>query len=307
MILDSEDLNVHDVLYCVFSPSFSNFSWFFFEKLIAVADWEGSQSNRLCDGKYPEQGHMAVDGSLLNAGTKQPLEAADVPLLGASDLTLTVYRKLQSKWLQQEESSRSLGWEVSEEARGFEECWKKLCFNFHVHHRMECILTLVGIHCCFIATFILYISLNGQLIEPGKAFTAVATFSILQEPIRVFPEALMAITQALVSVQRLKKFMQSDELQDDAVEQQVYLPGLEAETVAAVCVEDGCFKWELDLELPALNHINIKIEKGSFVGIVGMVGSGKFTIPASLLGEVPRITGRVWSLELLLWTWTCMV
>jgi hypothetical protein len=32
-----------------------------------------------------------------------------------------------------------------------------------------------------IATFILYISLNGQLIEPGKVFTAVATFSILQE------------------------------------------------------------------------------------------------------------------------------
>lgn len=77
-----------------------------------------------------------------------------------------------------------------------------------------------------IATFILYISLNGQLIEPGKIFTAVATFSILQEPIRVFPEALMAITQALVSVQRLKFFLQSDELQDDAGEQQVYVPGL---------------------------------------------------------------------------------
>jgi hypothetical protein len=30
--------------------------------------------------------------------------------------------------------------------------------------------------------------------------------------------------------------MQSDELQDDAVEQQVYVPGLEADTVAAVCV-----------------------------------------------------------------------
>ncbi len=47
----------------------------------------------------------------------------------------------------------------------------------------------------------------------------------------------MAITQALVSVQRLKKIMQSDELQDDAVEQQVYVPGLEADTVAAVCGE----------------------------------------------------------------------
>ncbi|CAK9875409.1 unnamed protein product [Sphagnum jensenii] len=114
---------------------------------------------------------------------------------------------------------------------------------------MECILTLVGIHCCFIATFVLYISLNGQLIEPRK-------------------------------------------LQDDAIEQQVYVPGLEADMVAAVYVEDGCFKWELDLELPASNHINIKIEKGSFVGFVGMVVSGKFTIPASLLGEVPRITGR---------------
>ncbi|CAK9875410.1 unnamed protein product [Sphagnum jensenii] len=52
---------------------------------------------------------------LLNAGTKQPLEAADVPLLGASDLTLTVYRKLQSKWLQQEESSRSV-WRASANA-----------------------------------------------------------------------------------------------------------------------------------------------------------------------------------------------
>lgn len=51
----------------------------------------------------------------LNAGTKQPLEAADVPLLGASDLTLTVYRKLQSKWLQQEESSRSV-WRASANA-----------------------------------------------------------------------------------------------------------------------------------------------------------------------------------------------
>ncbi len=49
---------------------------------------------------------------LLNAGTKQTLEAADVPLLGASDLTLTVDRKLQSKWLQQEESSRSV-WRAS--------------------------------------------------------------------------------------------------------------------------------------------------------------------------------------------------
>ncbi len=97
-----------------------------------------------------------------------------------------------------------------------------------------------------IATFILYITLNGQLIEPGKVFTAVATFSILQEPICVFPEALVAITQDLVSVQRLKKFMQSDELQDDAVEQQVYVPGLEADMVAAVSVENGCFKWELE-------------------------------------------------------------
>jgi hypothetical protein len=62
----------------------------------------------------------------------------------------------------------------------------------------------------------------------------------------VFPEALVAITQDLVSVQRLKKFMQSDELQDDAVEQQVYVPGLEADMVAAVSVENGCFKWELE-------------------------------------------------------------
>ncbi|CAM6023240.1 unnamed protein product [Sphagnum balticum] len=170
-----------------------------------------------------------------------------------------------------------------------------------------------------IATFILYISLNGQLIEPGKVFTAVATFSILQEPIRVFPEALMAITQALVSVQRLKNFMQSDELQDDAVEQQVYVPGLEADMVAAVCVENGCFKWELErtssqsasttrkkdplklideeegakgLVSPkfcyqpnaplVLKGITLLIQDGEKVGVVGWTGSGKSTLIQAL-------------------------
>ncbi|CAK9224139.1 unnamed protein product [Sphagnum troendelagicum] len=125
---------------------------------------------------------------------------------------------------------------------------------------------------------------------------AIAGFGVLvivaASSLLVAQKQQLCQVQALVSVQRLKKFMQSDELQDDAIEQQVYVPGLEADMVAAVYVEDGCFKWELELELPAFNHINIKIEKGSFVGIVGMVVSGKFTIPASLLGEVPRITGR---------------
>jgi ABC-type bacteriocin/lantibiotic exporter with double-glycine peptidase domain len=97
----------------------------------------------------------------------------------------------------------------------------------------------------------------------------------------------MSISQALVSIDRLNRFMQSDELQEDAVER------VAAGAEVAVCVESGAFKWEPDAELPTLRNVDIEIKKGSFVAIVGMVGSGKSTLLASLLGEVPRVAGKV--------------
>jgi ABC-type transport system involved in cytochrome bd biosynthesis fused ATPase/permease subunit len=42
-----------------------------------------------------------------------------------------------------------------------------------------------------------------------------------------------------------------------------------------------------------ISSINLQIHQGSLVALVGMVGSGKSSILAALLGEMSKVNGRV--------------
>ncbi|XP_002991601.2 ABC transporter C family member 14 [Selaginella moellendorffii] len=133
-------------------------------------------------------------------------------------------------------------------------------------------------------TFAACVVFNVELTA-AKVFTATATFRILQEPVRAFPQALISISQSLVSLERLDKYMVSDELDTKAVEK------LPADADAAVDVEDGTFSWEEDE--PTLKDINVHVKKGQLVAIVGTVGSGKSSMLTALLGEMRKLSGKV--------------
>jgi ABC-type Mn2+/Zn2+ transport system ATPase subunit len=45
--------------------------------------------------------------------------------------------------------------------------------------------------------------------------------------------------------------------------------------------------------LPALRGIDLSIERGAFVGVVGPSGAGKTTLLRAIVGAVPRLEGRV--------------
>lgn len=131
--------------------------------------------------------------------------------------------------------------------------------------------------------------LLGRGLSGSSAFTTIATVRVLQELLRLFPNTLLSISQALISLERLERFLWSDELEANSI-----LNLSQGVSENAVEVEDGVFKWDQESDRTNdLQGINLEIKAGSLVAIVGKVGSGKTSILAALQGELPKVAGTV--------------
>ncbi|XP_010475054.1 PREDICTED: ABC transporter C family member 5-like isoform X2 [Camelina sativa] len=136
-------------------------------------------------------------------------------------------------------------------------------------------------------TFATSIFLGTQLTA-GGVLSALATFRILQEPLRNFPDLVSMMAQTKVSLDRISGFLQEEELQEDAT---VVIPrGL---SNIAIEIKDGVFCWDPFSSRPTLSGIQMKVEKGMRVAVCGTVGSGKSSFISCILGEIPKISGEV--------------
>ncbi|XP_042053681.1 ABC transporter C family member 5-like [Salvia splendens] len=136
-------------------------------------------------------------------------------------------------------------------------------------------------------TFGTCILLGGQLTA-GSVLSALATFRILQEPLRNFPDLVSMMAQTKVSLDRIMGFLQDEELQEDAT---IALP--RGHSDVAIEINDGEFSWDPSSPTPTLSGIQLRVEKGMRVAVCGVVGSGKSSILSCILGEIPKISGDV--------------
>ncbi|XP_010262474.1 PREDICTED: ABC transporter C family member 5 isoform X2 [Nelumbo nucifera] len=130
--------------------------------------------------------------------------------------------------------------------------------------------------------------LLGHQLTAGGVLSALATFRILQEPLRNFPDLVSMMAQTKVSLDRIVGFLQEEELQQDAT---IVIP--RSLTNIAIEIKDGEFCWDPSSPRPTLSGIQMSVEKGMRVAVCGMVGAGKSSFLSCILGEIPKVSGEV--------------
>ncbi|KAM4692498.1 LOW QUALITY PROTEIN: ATP-binding cassette sub-family C member 3 [Rhinophrynus dorsalis] len=138
-----------------------------------------------------------------------------------------------------------------------------------------------------LTTFAVYVSVDeNNILDAEKAFVSLSLFNILRFPLNMLPQVISNLAQASVSIKRIQKFLDNDELDPNAVNKDKTVPG------NAITVRNGAFSWSKTNE-GTLQNINLLVPTGSLVAIVGHVGCGKSSLVSALLGEMEKLEGDV--------------
>ena len=144
-----------------------------------------------------------------------------------------------------------------------------------------------------IVTFGVY-SWLGYPLLPEIVFPALAYFNLIRLPLILYPGVISMIIDAKVSLKRLETFFQADETS--------FVPSiLPPNSEYSLDLNDASFIWTTK-ETPTgvvehagfrLGRLDLKIKKGTFVVVIGPVGSGKTSLLCALVGEMEHLQGQL--------------
>ncbi|KAL6144938.1 hypothetical protein ACLB2K_055628 [Fragaria x ananassa] len=147
-------------------------------------------------------------------------------------------------------------------------------------------------------------TLMGHQLDAATVFTCVALFNTLISPLNSFPWVINGLIDAVISVRRLSRFLSCSERKSKLEKTSDSSPHFSNDLSEftfedmAVVFDDSSCSWsssdEKELNL-VLNHVTLGIPKGSFIAVIGEVGSGKSSLLNSILGEMQLVHGSVYS------------
>ncbi|EPQ54017.1 ABC transporter [Gloeophyllum trabeum ATCC 11539] len=161
-----------------------------------------------------------------------------------------------------------------------------------------------------VLSFVTY-SLSGHQLNAADIFASLTLFQLLRMPLMFLPVAFSAITDAMNATGRIYDVFEAETLTDTKV--------VEDDLPYAIEVEDASFTWDAPPEAVSdekakkgkkgkstaptavvdkgeifqLKGINMTVERGKLVAIVGPVGTGKTSLLEGLIGEMRRTSGTV--------------
>eukprot|EP00899_Mesostigma_viride_P003900 jgi/Mesvir1/13510/Mv26306-RA.1 len=135
-----------------------------------------------------------------------------------------------------------------------------------------------------VLTFAAYIACGGELTAT-KAFVSLSLFSVLRAPLFVLPSTITQITQSLVSITRIQEVLCAKE---QTSERSTSPPRLDT-GAPSIEISAGNFSWDLQEYVPYLQDINLRVQRGELVAVVGATGQGKSSLIQAILGEMLEV------------------
>ncbi|EGT53641.1 hypothetical protein CAEBREN_30570 [Caenorhabditis brenneri] len=129
-------------------------------------------------------------------------------------------------------------------------------------------------------TFVLSNSLT-----PQTAFVSLTLFNQLRAPMAMVAIVINQTVQTIVSNQRLKEFLVSEELDEKNIESS-------DDSQNAVKIGNLTATWEKSGRA-TLQDLELTAPRNFLIAIVGKVGSGKSSLLQAVLGEMEKLEGRI--------------
>ncbi|KAI5634784.1 ABC transporter transmembrane region domain-containing protein [Phthorimaea operculella] len=159
----------------------------------------------------------------------------------------------------------------------------------------------------FTERFILFAAIVAFLVMGGHiraqiTFSLVQYFNLLQLACNIFfPLALAMLAESRVSIKRIEEFLSLEELEPvKAIEANGNITnGIEMKEAekerkhTGLVLANVSASWLPDPIVDTLRNLSITAAPGEFVGIVGLVGSGKSSLLQVILGELKPSHGSV--------------
>eukprot|EP00644_Phytophthora_capsici_P008361 jgi/Phyca11/64406/gw1.26.310.1 len=148
----------------------------------------------------------------------------------------------------------------------------KLLRKFHSYQVINTVMLFITPTFLSGATLGTYVLIN-HTITVVEAFTLVAVVNISRAALNQLPQAIGGLSKAKIAYARIDSFLSSSEISA--------MPLL-----SSLAVDDSQASRGFQL-----HDVNLEIERGAQVMIVGKVGSGKSSLINAILGGMPRTSG----------------
>ncbi|OAD54195.1 hypothetical protein WN48_08258 [Eufriesea mexicana] len=122
---------------------------------------------------------------------------------------------------------------------------------------------------------------TGNTIDAEKVFMTTAFYTILRSSMATgFSLSVHQLAEALVSIKRLEKFMMHPEVSPpQKIPNQVATPSI------PIYLKNVTARWDESRDY-TLNNIDLTVRAGSFIAIIGQIGSGKSSLLQAMLREL---------------------